>query len=115
LVEMMVAVMIMAVGLLGLASTAAYVVRQVTGGAQQSIAANVVQSRIEWLRSMPCASIKDSSAVTRGVKEKWVRGTTSNMVLSVVDTVRYSVAGSPKEIAKGTEKMLTYTIMVPCW
>jgi prepilin-type N-terminal cleavage/methylation domain-containing protein len=107
LVEMMVAVVILAVGLLGLASTAAYVVRQVSGGAQQSMAASVVQSRMEWMRSVPCAAIKESTVVTRGVTEHWVPGATVNQVLFVTDTVKYSVSGHPKK--------QTYTMTVPCW
>jgi prepilin-type N-terminal cleavage/methylation domain-containing protein len=107
LVEMMVAVVILATGLLGLVSTAAYVVRQVSGGAQQTIAANVVQSRLEWMRSVPCDAIQDSSTTTRGISERWVRGPTANQVLFVVDTVKYSVSGSPR--------VHTYTMTVPCW
>jgi prepilin-type N-terminal cleavage/methylation domain-containing protein len=106
LVEMMVAVVILAVGLLGLASTAAVVIRQVGGGAHQSIAATVVQSRLEWLRSMPCSSIKDSSANTRGVAEHWVPTATVNRVLWVVDTVTYPLGGSTRTQA--------YTMTVPC-
>ncbi len=110
LVEMMVAVMILTVGLLGLASTAGYVVRQIGGGSQQAVAGSVVQSRVEWLRSMPCSSIKDSTTVTRGVRERWIPGTTSNKVLSVLDSATYSVAGS--KVQKKTQAL---TVMVPCW
>jgi prepilin-type N-terminal cleavage/methylation domain-containing protein len=109
LVEMMVAIMILSIGLLGLASTAGYVVRQVGGGAQQTMAANVIQSRVEWLRSMRCDSIKNGTAVTRGIREKWIRGSISNGVLAVLDSVTYSVAHSNK-----TEKTQAYVIMVQC-
>ncbi|MDQ3950381.1 MAG: prepilin-type N-terminal cleavage/methylation domain-containing protein [Gemmatimonadota bacterium] len=106
LIEMMVAVVILAVGLLGLASTAAVVTRQVGGGAKQSIAANVIQSRLEWMRSMPCDSIQNATAVNRGVAERWVRGPTQNGILWVRDTVRYSVGG--------TARTQVYTMAVPC-
>jgi prepilin-type N-terminal cleavage/methylation domain-containing protein len=106
LVEMMVAVVILAVGLLGLASTAAVVTRQVGGGAQQSLAANAVQSRLEWMRSVPCSKITDSTAKNRGVSEHWVPGAKVNGVLWVVDSVRYSVGG--------TARVQTYTMTVPC-
>ena len=107
LVEMMVAVVILSIGLLGLTTTSAYVVRMVSGGKKQTIAATVVQSRLEYLRSLPCASITSGTATTRGITEKWVKGATTNQVLFVVDTVRYSVSGSPRVQA--------YTLTIPCW
>jgi prepilin-type N-terminal cleavage/methylation domain-containing protein len=108
LVEMMVAVMIMAVGLLAMVSTSAYVVRQVGGGAQQTVAANVIQSRMEWMRSLPCASFTTERSVeTRGVKEMWKPGVTANKVLAVTYVAKYSVSGSPKR--------RDYTVMIPCW
>jgi prepilin-type N-terminal cleavage/methylation domain-containing protein len=106
LVEMMVAVVILAVGLLGLASTAAVVTRQVGGGAQQSLAANAIQSRFEWMYSVPCSTITDSTTKNRGVTEHWVPGAKVNGILWVVDSVRYSVGG--------TARVQTYTMTVPC-
>ncbi|MFN2563886.1 MAG: prepilin-type N-terminal cleavage/methylation domain-containing protein [Gemmatimonadaceae bacterium] len=106
LVEMMVAVLILAVGLLGLAGTSALVTRQVGGGADQTLATHVVQSRLEWLRSMPCSSIKDSTATTGRVTERWVRSATVNRVLWVVDTVKYPVGRS--------QRTQTFTMTVPC-
>lgn len=115
LVEMMVAVVILAVGLLGLASTAGYVVRQVGGGAQQGIAASVIQSRVEKMRSVPCDTIKNGSAVTRGVRERWTRGSTANKVLTVVDSVQYTLNGSKAGPNQNGTTTRAYTIMVPCW
>lgn len=106
LVEMMVAVVILSVGLLGLAGTSAVVTRQVAGGASQSVAANAIQSRLEWLRSMPCPMIKDSTAVNRGIRERWVPGVTANGILFVRDTVWYKVGGTPRRHV--------YTMTVPC-
>ena len=111
LVEMMVAVMVLAIGLLGLTSTAAYVVRQLSGGSQQTIASTVVQSRTEWMLARPCTSIKsDSTAVNRGVTEHWITGATVNRVLQVTDTVKYSLTGSKK-----SQTVKTFTLFIPCW
>ena len=110
LVEMMVAVVILAIGLLGMVSTSAYVVRQVSGGAQQTLAANAVQSRVEWMRSVPCDSIKNTTVTKRGITQHWVPGATVNKVLTVRDTVSYSLSGSKQAT---TTKI--FTIMVPCW
>jgi Tfp pilus assembly protein PilV len=94
----MVAVVIMTVGVLGLASTAALVSRLIGGAAQQTIAANVAESRFEQLRSMQCGSIKSDSAITRGIIESWtvtkakgaIPGVTG--LFDVVDVVRYTAA-----------------------
>jgi prepilin-type N-terminal cleavage/methylation domain-containing protein len=94
LVEMMVAVVIMSVGLLGLVGTSAVVTRQVSGAATRSTAANVIQSRLEWMRSVPCSAIKDSTVTTRGVTEHWVPIDTVNRIVWVTDTVKFSVDGS---------------------
>jgi prepilin-type N-terminal cleavage/methylation domain-containing protein len=96
LVEMMVAVVILAVGLLGLASTSAVVTRQVGGAASQTLAANVIQSRLEWMRAVPCATIQNKEVQTRGIKEVLVRGAEVNRILWVTDTIKYSVGGSPR-------------------
>ncbi len=106
LVEMMVAVMIISIGLLGLASTAGYVVRQVGGAANQTVATQVVQARLEWMRSVPCSKIVDSSATTRGVYEHWRPISKTNAVLLAIDTVKYSVAG--------TQKTQVVALSVPC-
>lgn len=57
LIELVVAIVILTVGVLGLASTAAVVMRQINGGAQQARAANVAQERFEALRSMECIAL----------------------------------------------------------
>lgn len=106
LVEMMVSVVILSVGLLGLASTSAVVTRQVGGSANQTVAANAIQSRLEWMRSMPCSKISDSTATYRGVREHWVPGPTINRVLWVSDTIRFAVGG--------TMRTQVYTMTVQC-
>ena len=90
LLELMVAVMIMTVGVLGLASTAAVVLRLMGGGAQQTLAANVAQSRFEWLRARQCALIANGYATVRGVQEQWTVATIDATTFDVVDTVRYT-------------------------
>ena len=108
LVEMMVAVMILAIGLLGMASTSAFVVRQVGGGSQQTVAANVIQSRLEWMRTLPCASFNtEKNVVTRNVKETWRPGATVNNVLTIDYVAKYPVNGS--------EKRQDLKVMIPCW
>lgn len=110
LVEMMVAVVILSIGLLGLTTTGAYVLRMVSGGQQQTIAASVVQSRLERLRSLPCATTVSAGTVnvtTRGIREQWRPVATTNQVLFVDYNVKYSVAGSKRD--------QSYTFTIPCW
>jgi type IV pilus assembly protein PilV len=94
LVELMVAIMVMAVGVLGLAGTAVAVARMAGGAAQQTIAANVAASRFERLRASPCAAVKSGTATARGVQEKWVASFVGTAVgvstYDVVDTVWFT-------------------------
>ena len=109
LVEMMVAIVILSVGLLGLAGTSAVVTRQVGGGANFAMAGQVAEARMERLRSLGCSKITNGTATTRRVREHWIKGAKVNRVLWVTDTVVYSVAGSRNSSTKQV-----YTITVPC-
>ncbi|HWE41785.1 MAG TPA: prepilin-type N-terminal cleavage/methylation domain-containing protein [Gemmatimonadaceae bacterium] len=71
LVELLVAMMVFAVGMLGLAATASSVTRMMGGAKRQTIAATVAQSRLEKLRSSPCASITSGTETVRGITNTW--------------------------------------------
>jgi type IV pilus assembly protein PilV len=94
LVELMVAIMVMSVGVLGLAGTAVVVARLTGGATQQTVAANVAATRFERLRSSPCGAIASGYATTNGVSEKWVvtsKGTAAGVsTFDVVDTVGFT-------------------------
>lgn len=107
LVEIMVAVVILSIGILGLAATASVVTRQMTGSVHQSVAANVAYSRMEHIRTGNCVAMADSSgtATTRNVREKWVITKTNNALL-VYDTITYLV--------RGTKKTQAYHAEFPC-
>lgn len=92
IVELIVAIMIMTVGVLGLASSAALVSRMMGGGAQQSQAANVALSRFERLRNVAwrCSNLTSGSATTRGMQETWtVAPSGSARAVRVTVTVRF--------------------------
>ena len=108
LLEMMVAVVILTVGMLGLVGTSAVITRQVGGGAAQTVASQVIANRLEKFRSLGCSQIQSNSETTRGVHERWTTGAKINRVLFVVDTITYSVAGSSQP------KTLAFSIAVPC-
>jgi type IV pilus modification protein PilV len=99
LVEVMVAIVILSIGVLGLAATAGVVVRQMTGAVHQSVAANVAYSRMERIRTGNCVAMKDSGgrAVTRNVAEFWtITATAGSHALVVKDSIVYKIRGVPK-------------------
>lgn len=102
LVEVMVAVVVLCIGVLGLAATAGVVVRQMTGAVHQSVAANVAYSRMERIRTGNCVAMKDSSSPAAGVKtrnvtEYWkITGTPGSHALLVSDSIVYLVRGKKK-------------------
>ena len=109
IVEVMVAIVILSIGILGLAATAGVVVRQMTGAVHQSVAANIAYSRMERIRTGNCVAMKDSSgtATTRNVKEKWVIvGNSGSHALIVYDTISFVLRGKTKKQA--------YTSEFPC-
>ncbi|HEX5437279.1 MAG TPA: prepilin-type N-terminal cleavage/methylation domain-containing protein [Gemmatimonadaceae bacterium] len=99
LVELMVAIMVMTVGILGLASSAALVTRMMSGGSRQTIAASVVQRRFEQLRNLQCSLLASGDTTTRGVQETWtVTREGANLAL-VVDTLRFQgMTGEPTSV-----------------
>lgn len=109
IVEIMVAIVILSIGILGLAATAGVVVRQMTGAVHQSVAANVAYSRMERIRTGSCLAMKDSSSpaggvTTRNVTERWkIVGTPGSHVLLVYDTITYVVRGKTKTQVYNTE------------
>jgi hypothetical protein len=69
--ELIVAIVILSIGLLGLAATSGIVMRLIGGGSHQTVAANVALARFEQLRSLSCGRMTSGSAVKRNVQEAW--------------------------------------------
>ena len=88
LVELMVAIMIFAVGMLGLAATAASVTRMMGGARRQTLAATAAQSRIERLRSSPCSTLTSGADTSRGIISTWTVSPVTRGV-NVTETVLY--------------------------
>lgn len=109
LIELMVAILILVVGVLGLAGTAGMVSRMVGGAADQTIAANVAASRFETLRSVPCYQLESGTATTRGINENWtVTADAGNAQLwQVEDVITYNAAG-------GRSRTLNFQSYVRC-
>jgi prepilin-type N-terminal cleavage/methylation domain-containing protein len=104
-VELVVAMLVLAIGMLGMASTSVMLTRQISSNRQQTIAATLAQSRFEQLRSVQCTSIAPGSASARGVTEVWFKRDTTRAVV-VTDTVKWTIRGS--------EKRHVYRSVIPC-
>ena len=105
LVELIVAIIIMVVGVLGLASAAAVVTRQIAGSSYQNRAAAIAQSRFERLRAMPCANAINGTATVGGVTERWtVQMLNRSMQLTDVVTWR----------EKTRTRTVTFSSIRPC-
>ena len=69
--ELLVAIVILSIGLLGLAATSGIVMRLIGGGSHQTVAANVALARFEQMRGVSCGRIAAGSATSRNVRETW--------------------------------------------
>jgi len=88
IVELLVAMMVFGIGVLGLAATTATVVRLMGSASRQSMAATVAQSRIEKLRGVPCAALTSGSETVRGITSAWTVTTVTRGV-NITETVTF--------------------------
>lgn len=71
LLEVLVALVLLSIGILGVAMSAASVSRMVGDGSRLTLAATIATARLEQLRAIPCASATSGTAITRGIEERW--------------------------------------------
>ena len=108
LIEIMVSVVILSIGVLGLAGLSVVAGTQTRGASLQYTASLVVQTRFDSLTSIQCQFLapygpQSGSATALGVTEKWsVRD--GNDVKTITDTVTF----------RGRKKPLAYTSIIPC-
>ena len=106
IVELLIAIIILSVGILALASSAAGTSRMIGAGGQQMVAAQLAQSRIEQLRATACTSAASGSETNRGVYTQWTVATaTRARTLTVL--VRYARRG-------GGTTTRTFTSVIAC-
>ena len=72
IIESMVALTLFAVGLLGMAGTAAAIQRLSAAATARAEVANLGWARLEELRATGCAARASGNAVTRGITERWM-------------------------------------------
>jgi prepilin-type N-terminal cleavage/methylation domain-containing protein len=106
IIELLVAITLLAVGVLALAGMSAVVMYNVNGAAQQTIAATVAQARLERLRSANCASLAGTGAATRrGMTETWKVVNGSRTVTASVVVTYYDGRG---------KQTFTHRTIIPC-
>ena len=109
LVEVIAAIMLLAIGLLAIAGLGVVASKTTRRGAGQTMAAAMAQSRFDSLASVPCATLAVGSTVTRGVstvrgvRESWVVTDGWN-VKRLADTLTVPGRANP----------LVYVSVIPC-
>jgi prepilin-type N-terminal cleavage/methylation domain-containing protein len=109
IVEMLFAVVMLAIGLLSLAGLALSSARMTAGGGRQMTAAAFAQARFDSLASMPCGTLAANGPQTgrttpvRGVKESWAVSSGYH-VKNVIDTLWVT----------GRARPLVYLSVIPC-
>ena len=92
IVEAILAIMMLAIGVLAMVSSSTVVVHQLTASSQRTAAAALASERMERLRSNNlCASITTGSAVTWGMKESWTAAEVARNAGQRSMTVAYKV------------------------
>ena len=98
IVELLVAVVILAVGVLGLAATSAVVLQQMTGAKVQTNASQIAQSRVELLAGKSCPAMAFTGSATSGqVKETWTVTPSSNRTLTANVSVTFPGRTNPEQ------------------
>ena len=105
LVELVVAIMVISIGIIGLASTAGAVTRQMGGGRRMLIASNVARRRMEWIAAQNCAAVTSGTATTRGIAETWT-------VVPGTRTVQVTL-GVTYQTTRGNRNQ-SYSARIPC-
>lgn len=106
LVEVVVAILILTVGVLGLAASAGTITRLTAEGGRAGGAAAVAEARFEVLRATPCASLASGSATSGKFTETWRITATTTLLRTVFVTVSYNTG-------RGTRN-LTFTSQISC-
>ena len=94
LIEILVSLVVLSVGLLGVAATAIAVTRLTSGGTRRTLAAAAASSRLEGLRGVACARAASGRAVARGIEELWTIAP-AGAVAVMADSLFY-VADAPR-------------------
>jgi prepilin-type N-terminal cleavage/methylation domain-containing protein len=106
LIEMIIAIIVMSIGIMGLAGTATYVATQMGGGAAQTVAAAMASRVSDSLSARRCSALINGSQTRRGVTMSWV----------IEDSVRTKWVKSQVQYTpkRGAAKTLNYVTVIQC-
>ncbi len=107
IVEVIVAVLVLSIGLLGLASTAALTTRMIGQGQRYSEASAMATRRFEMLRSRPCAAMGNGTESEGRYTATW---TVADVAAGKAKAVRVIVQ-SPMA---GRMRADTFSTTIPC-
>jgi prepilin-type N-terminal cleavage/methylation domain-containing protein len=96
-IEMIVAIMVMSIGIMGLAGTARYVAMQMGNGRTQTIAATFATKVADSLSARRCAAVVGGSQTKRGVTITWTVAD-SGRTKWVTEQVQYTTKSGPKTV-----------------
>jgi prepilin-type N-terminal cleavage/methylation domain-containing protein len=91
LAEVMIAMVILTVGVLGIAAASGYITKMSAEGGRNSGSAAVAESRIELITGTPCASIVSTGSATVGRYTETWSVTTSGLLRTITETVSYNM------------------------
>lgn len=106
LIEMIIAIIVMSIGIMGLAGTASYVAQQMGGGGAQTIAAALATQVSDSLASRRCSALVGGTKTRRGVTITWAVSD-STRTKWVTEQVQYK----PK---RGPTKTINYVTVIQC-
>lgn len=107
LAEVMIAMVILTVGVLGIAASSAAITRMSAEGGRSGGSAAVAESRIEALTATPCASLTSSGSATTGnFTETWTVST-ANLLRTITVNVTYRTG-------KAATRTSTYIAYMSC-
>ena len=106
LIEMIIAIIVMSIGVMGLAGTASYVATQMGGANAQTIAAGLATKVSDSLSARRCTALIDGSQTVRGVRVAWTVADSSR-TRWITETVQYKTK-------RGPSKTVTYTAVIQC-
>ena len=108
LIEVLISIVMIAIGIMGLLGSSASVATQMGGGVRQTVAASIAQNRIDSLTSIACsqlavAGVASGTSVKRGITETWSVADGRNVKTIVVQIT------IPKRV-----NPLNYSTVIPC-
>ncbi len=101
LVELIVALLMLSVGVLGAVTTAAVLTRQMTASWELTRASSIGLSRLERLAAVSCKTVGPGTSSDGPYSEHWVV-TTGTSLMTVVDTVTYPIGRTTRSQVYGT-------------